>query len=355
MAEGKTLIDMLDETIDNIERRQGYLRAKMNFENDEVAQMQIKNELRDLAQQYDYTIETKKTVEIEMQRAKDEAERRRLENLFKASLFIGMMRERARASTEYDSRHDKDVMMIQDLQYERDVERAFGSLMLSFVPKDIYEELRERMEMWKVREKLPKGGSITREQMQKAVDDEYKSWSKIEHLKRTGTEQTGLDKTVSEWSAECAMKAFKIAKDIRDSERDSAMRTKTISPEQKEVVKFHLAGMVLKQLIDIEKTRPQGEDRSHYEALSKPAGRGAGIITYENLMRTRFETMSKEIAKDPDFLKSYNKYMKDGTFTTRTIKFIAEDMDKKIATELSKRPPVLKKEGPVLQPNPYNE
>jgi hypothetical protein len=47
--------------------------------------------------------------------------------------------------------------------------------------------------------------------------------------------------------------------------------------------------------------------------------------------------------------------MKDGTFTTKTIKFIAEDMDKKIATELSKRPPVLKKEGPVLQPNPYNE
>jgi len=47
--------------------------------------------------------------------------------------------------------------------------------------------------------------------------------------------------------------------------------------------------------------------------------------------------------------------MKDGTFTTRTIKFIAEDMDKKIAKELSKKPPVIQRSGPVLQPNPYNE
>ena len=186
------------------------------------------------------------------------------------------------------------------------------------------------------------------------MDDEYKSWSKIERLKRTGAEIGGLDKMVSEWSAECALKAFKIAKDSRDSERQSAV-AKPLTTEQKNEIKVQLAGMVLKSMIDIEKKRPVDAEKPYYKELTKVDKRGAGSLTYEELMKTRFTDMAKEIAKDPSFVKAYNKYMKGGNFSTKTIRFIADDMDKKLAQDLSKKAPVLQKSGPVLQPNPNND
>ena len=232
--------------------------------------------------------------------------------------------------------------------YARVYKAALEFIHPMFVQRDLdnvlytNNELRKRMEMWKVFERLPKGTSITKRMMQKAVDDEYKSWSKIERLKRTGAEIGGLDKMVSEWAAESALKAFKTAKDARDSERQSA-DAKKLTPQQKEDIKVQLAAMVLKSIIDIEKKKPVDAEKPHYDELIKVDKRGAGTLTYEELMKTRFMDMAKEVAKDPSFVRAYNKYMKGGNFNTKTIRFIADDMDKKLAQDLSKRAPVLQK------------
>ncbi len=538
IQEKKSFIDYLDESIRTIERRQGYLKAKLVFETDEKVKEEINEELTTLDQQMAFAIDARNNIDREMNKAKDEKQKKYIENMLKASYFIGMMRENIRINTERDMKFDKEYEEFQEIMFERAVETAFATMELRHVTRDMVEqimndtefedmentqdyhrldrqaddmratyesaidsllrlnsnedlnadfevkqrrmsviqnkkngfyaaekevremlnsdyfkkfateedkefyeqiytqilevgkettmlyrdfeknesnfekgngfsrvlinkeeeivdkvkkhaqekllprvleladnndenvddvnkiyaaslhfihpmaiqsgidkvlcetnELRTRMEMWKVRERLPKGGSLTKRQKQKAVDDEYKCWAKVERIKRMGAQAGGLDRSVSEWAAENALNAFKKAKDIRDSERDANIaksKKKKFSDEDRQNIKRQLAGLVLKHLISIESRKKDGKYKGHYLELVDYKSKNKRD-TYEQALKEKFNKMAKDLSEDPDFLKSYEKLVKGKDVTTKIINFIAEDLDMKLAKELDEK------------------
>lgn len=547
-GEKKDILKLLDESIMSIERRQGYLKAKLAFETDEKIKTEIEEEMLLLDQQLGYTIDTKKTVEKELKKAKNEEQKKKIENLLKASYFIGVVRENTRMALDYDVRLDKDRELVYNSQFEKAVEKIFSSENFRFITKDmvdqiatdeefmdmwendpnkleamniqlhsiyehemdrvlsvyggdrtlsfeeketkfaeiieekngfltapdildkilksdkakslepedrkfleeirdesleigrevkkIYDEfskrdssfekgngfskylyerekkllekwtsyingayldktlkkdaektadaddygeifkmskefefplelqikrdsvlaqvndLRTRMEMWKVYERLPKGSPVSAKQKKKVMDDEYKSWVKIESIKRVGALTGGLERTISEWAAEGAITALKTAKDFRDAQLNREAQKnmnaqnnmdKELSEKEKKAIKEGLAAMVLREIIEIEKKRPESEDKSHYKELVEYKRSSGGKANYELSERDKFKSMARQLASDPAFTEMFDKYMnsnrfKKKDFASKSIKFIAEDLDKSFAKKLMKEP-----------------
>ena len=534
----KNILDMIDEAIMANEKRQGYLKAKLTFESDEKSRELIKQELTTLDQQLGFSIDAKKNAEIELKKAKTEEERKRIENLLKASYFIGTMRENIRMNMIYDRKLDKDVEVVQSAQYERAVDKIFNTMELRYVTKDMVEEiandkefaemeaedpnrlerkdidmqdayekaidtvlrrsdkedlnasfeskqrrmsvlvnekngfldasnevlemmnsdyykkfateedrrffdsiynemveignetkkiykefekhksdfykgngftrvliekeqevikklrdygrdkilprvtglliennegdaeqvnkmysaslhfidplviqsgldkvlcetneLRMRMEMWKVYERLPKGTSVSKKQIQKAVDDEYKTWSKIDRVRRSGADAGGMEKNISEWAAESALDAFKKAKDVRDSERDKNIKAANklkFTPKQKQEIKVNIAALVLKCIMDIEAKRKVGEEKPYTKDMQEYR-QLLSARNYEDSFKEHFMSLARSLADNPEFTKAYEKQMSGKDFSTKVISFIADDMDQKMAKELAKK------------------
>ncbi len=544
-GEKKDILKLLDESIMSIERRQGYLKTKLAYETDSKARTEIEEEMLLLDQQLGYTIDTRKTVEKELKKAKNEEQKKKIENLLKASYFIGVVRENTRMSLDYDMRVDRDRELIFNSQFDKAVEKIFSTEDFRFITKDmvdqialdeefkdmwennpnkleemnnelrdlyehemdrvlaiyggdknltfeekedrfaeiieeqngfltapkvidrilngedgkalhpedrkffeeirdesreigrevqkiyqelarkesnfqkgngfskyLYErevklfekwnnyingafldkavkmdaenveggyeygeifkvskefeypiqaqmksdrplaevnELRTRMEMWKVYEKLPKGSSVSAKQKKKVVDDEYKSWMKIESIQRVGKLKGGLERTVADWAAEGAVTALKIAKDFRDAQQNQIAQNslnnanKELSDREKKSIKEGLAAMVLREIIEIEKNRPEDKDKSHYKELVGFRRNTGSKASNELSERNKYKSMAQELANDPAFTEMFDKYMssnrfKKKDFASKSIKFIADEMDKKFAKNLMKEP-----------------
>ena len=550
MGDKKNIIDLLEDSIMSIERRQGYLKAKLVYEKDKKYRTEIEEEMKLLDQQLSYTIDTKKSVEKELKKAKDKEQKKKIENLLKASYFIGVVRENTRMTLDYDVRLDNDKELIFNSQFDKVVDKIFSSETFRYITKDMVEqiandeefkdmwendqhrldakeielqgeyehemdrmisiyggdkeasfeekeerfvelmqtkngfmtgpekldailnsemgkaldeedrkffedikaesleigletkklyeefarnesdfkkgngfskyvfekekklldkwkafidgpfldkavkmdqekakgydeygeifkaskefefpiesqvkrdkvlndvnELRIRMEMWKVYERLPKGSPVTAKQKKQAMDNEYKSWAKIERIKRVGALTGGLERTISDWAAEGAADALKTAKDFKDAQQSNNVQKaikKELSDNQKENIKNDLAMMVLREIIEIEKNRPEEEDKSHYKDLVGFKKKKSSQASYEMRERDFYREMAKELAEDPAFTGMFDKFFnskrfKKADFAEMTIKFIAEDMDKKFAKNLLKEPVLQKtKEG----------
>ena len=544
-GEKKDILKLLDESIMSIERRQGYLKTKLAYETDSKARTEIEEEMLLLDQQLGYTIDTRKTVEKELKKAKNEEQKKKIENLLKASYFIGVVRENTRMSLDYDMRVDRDRELIFNSQFDKAVEKIFSTEDFRFITKDmvdqialdeefkdmwennpnkleemnnelrdlyehemdrvlsiyggdknltfeekedrfaeiieekngfltapevidrilngedgkalhpedrkffeeirdesreigrevqkiyqefarkesdfkkgngfskyLYErevklfekwnnyingafldkavkmdaenveggyeygeifkvskefeypiqvqikrdkpladvnELRTRMEMWKVYEKLPKGSPVTAKQKKKVIDDEYKSWMKIESIQRVGKLTGGLERTVAEWATEGAINALKIAKDFRDAQQNQIAQNnlnnanKELSDREKKSIKEGLAAMVLREIIEIEKNRPEDKDKSHYKELVGFRRNTGSKASNELSERNKYKSMAQELANDPAFTEMFDKYMssnrfKKKDFASKSIKFIADEMDKKFAKNLMKEP-----------------
>jgi hypothetical protein len=229
-------------------------------------------------------------------------------------------------------------------------------------------ELRTRMEMWQVYQRLPKGTALTKKQLQKASDDEYKAWAKIERIRRTGGERGGIEKSISEWVTSEAIDAFNKVKDVRDSERNKQIAKNNklqLSPKDKEAIKLAVAKQVLASMVTTEMKRKLGEDKSHYEELIN-FRKNNGADKYDVALKGHFHTMAVALTKDPDFEKSFNKHFSSKNFSTSYIKFMADNVEQKIAKDLmnkplaknlkpeKKEPPKKDIEAPVLAPNNYN-
>ncbi|SEP84708.1 hypothetical protein SAMN02910369_00730 [Lachnospiraceae bacterium NE2001] len=564
-----TALDLINESIMAIERRQGYLKAKLNFETDDKAKQDINDELNMLDQEHSFTVDAKRNIEQEIKKANEEEKRKYIENLLKAGYFIGKMRENIRLNMEHDKRMDKEIEAFQSMQFDRAVEKIFGTLELNNVTadmiddivmdeefiemektgdvnrmerkeadmkasveavfnkilgrdtkedlnadfetkknhftkkmsedknylnaaekirkmmnskffknvatkedkefysqlyqdihevgletdrlyadmlsgetsfekgngftrelidkeKDIKErldkynndvllprmqelivkedknvddvakmysaslefvdpivkqntadlgsfesnEFRTRMEMWQVYERLPKGTALTKKQLKRAMDDEFKAWDKIERMKRTGKMKGGIEKNISEWSSESAFKALSIVKDQRDLERDNNIaknQKKQLDASKKQEVKKCIASLVLKAIIDIEMNRKEGQDKSHYKELVNFKKTNPGD-SYDKALKNHFDEMTEKLMREPDFVKQYDKLTKGKDFTSKVMKLIGEDIEKEIAKDIAKKAPELqndppkkelkkelkKEDAPVLRPTIYN-
>ncbi len=149
--EKKSTIDLLNESIKAIETRKGYLQTKLVYETDDKSKAKINEELRSLEQQLSYTVDTKKNVEVELERIKKDEERKRVEELLKATYYIGLMRQNAHNSMDMDKRFDKDKQVYHEAKAAKEEELAkqiiidniFNTMELQFVTRDMIDEIIE--------------------------------------------------------------------------------------------------------------------------------------------------------------------------------------------------------------------
>ncbi len=176
--------------------------------------------------------------------------------------------------------------------------------------------LREKMEMWQVYEKLPKGAAPTVKKMKEAVNDEYRAWEKLERMARRGAEVGGIYNDTTTWAVERAQDVFGRCKEKPPIEK-----------VERKTVKYNLAAMVLSQMINDEASAPLNSDKRHYNAVTKR-------VPGKN-RKQLFEAELKTFAESPEFTKLYDKVMKGkGDFKQKCIKFIANDLEKKMAKQL---------------------
>ena len=213
--------------------------------------------------------------------------------------------------------------------------------------KDLMEnnELRTKMEMWQVYEKLPKGTAPTIKKIKAAADDEYKMWAKVDRIVRSGLEIGGI---YDETAGYAASQIQKVNNLVRTKKQNNTI--KNFTDAEKQTVKEQLAALVLHQIIADESSAPLNADKSHYKKF---------VSTRLNALGRRdlFFSTARDFAKSKEFETVYNKYMKGGRFDSKIVRFMSEDMEKKMAKEIkalelkNSAKKDLDKKPPELKPN----
>ncbi|MBR1773682.1 MAG: hypothetical protein IJ749_07255 [Eubacterium sp.] len=213
--------------------------------------------------------------------------------------------------------------------------------------KDLMEnnELRTKMEMWQVYEKLPKGTAPTIKKIKAAADDEYKMWAKVDRIVRSGLEIGGI---YDETAGYAASQIQKVNNLVRTKKQNNTI--KNFTDAEKQTVKEQLAALVLHQIIADESSAPLNADKSHYKKFVSARLNALG-------RRDLFFSTARDFAKSKEFETVYNKYMKGGRFDSKIVRFMSEDMEKKMAKEIkalelkNSAKKDLDKKPPELKPN----
>ena len=213
--------------------------------------------------------------------------------------------------------------------------------------KDLMEnnELRTKMEMWQVYEKLPKGTAPTIKKIKAAADDEYKMWAKVDRIVRSGLEIGGM---YDETAGYAASQIQKVNNLVRAKKQNKTI--KNFTDAEKQTVKEQLAALVLHQIIADESSAPLNADKSHYKKFVSARLNALG-------RRDLFFSTARDFAKSKEFETVYNKYMKGGRFDSKIVRFMSEDMEKKMAKEIkalelmNSAKKDLDKKPPELKPN----
>lgn len=213
--------------------------------------------------------------------------------------------------------------------------------------KDLMEnnELRTKMEMWQVYEKLPKGTAPTIKKIKAAADDEYKMWAKVDRIVRSGLEIGGM---YDETAGYAASQIQKVNNLVRAKKQNKTI--KNFTDAEKQTVKEQLAALVLHQIIADESSAPLSADKSHYKKFVSARLNALG-------RRDLFFSTARDFAKSKEFETVYNKYMKGGRFDSKIVRFMSEDMEKKMAKEIkalelkNSAKKDLDKKPPELKPN----
>ncbi|MBP3718246.1 MAG: hypothetical protein J6I58_01855 [Eubacterium sp.] len=213
--------------------------------------------------------------------------------------------------------------------------------------KDLMEnnELRTKMEMWQVYEKLPKGTAPTIKKIKAAADDEYKMWAKVDRIVRSGLEIGGM---YDETAGYAASQIQKVNNLVRAKKQNNTI--KNFTDAEKQTVKEQLAALVLHQIIADESSAPLNADKSHYKKFVSARLNALG-------RRDLFFSTARDFAKSKEFETVYNKYMKGGRFDSKIVRFMSEDMEKKMAKEIkalelmNSAKKDLDKKPPELKPN----
>lgn len=180
-------------------------------------------------------------------------------------------------------------------------------------------ELRKQMEMWQVYERL-KGASLTEKQKKNIADDEFKAWAKLDRMTRMGAEVGGIYEETANFAMQRAQQVLIMAKKKKQD-------LQNFTHQDKELVKEHIAALVLHQIIDDEMKSPVNADKRHTNDYN--SGRPSN-------KQVHFNTKVRDFAKSPAFEAAYSKYMKGKNFTTACIKFLANDTEKEMAREIKK-------------------
>ncbi len=173
-------------------------------------------------------------------------------------------------------------------------------------------EFRRQNEMWSVYENLNKGKENAVRIVQQAEEDLYNANEKPNRLKKIGNNSGGIFKDIMDWSS--------------DDLGELLTRLKDKKPMNSKAIKWAkelLAEIVLAQILNYENRTAQIRDKKIF---------GDSFKRERN--KDHFVKLSKVLAETPEFEKEITKYLTKDNFRERLIKFLAEDVDRTVSTDL---------------------
>jgi hypothetical protein len=222
-------------------------------------------------------------------------------------------------------RDKKNAQMLKDVQEGNDPTAAakMFSLALEFIfpisqqiERDTVmeknNELREKMEMWYIYERLPKEGVQTVKKRNKQIENEVKAWSKVQRIKKMTAGRGDVVQSICDWTVEDA--AYLLAR-VKSPE--------PISKADEKKIKKQIAAIVLCKVIDEELNKKLDGPASYFSQLSN------------DLNRQKFDELANRIMESKEFKTALKKFMQKGDIRVNTIRFLAEDYEAKISKEFT--------------------
>ncbi|MBO6015482.1 MAG: hypothetical protein J6P60_02710, partial [Lachnospiraceae bacterium] len=174
-------------------------------------------------------------------------------------------------------------------------------------------ELREKMEMWYVYEKLQKGGKNSIRKEKKGADQQLKAWSKLQRIKKLAMQKGGIYVEIADWAAEAAQQLM---------ERVSSKTP--LTRQDQDFVREKMAAIVLNQVFIREmKKYDSGEGEGYY-----------ALALRKRSQKEVYLKMAKELANSKEFQKTYAAYMKGGADKEKCMAFLAQDIEKEWAKKV---------------------
>ena len=190
-------------------------------------------------------------------------------------------------------------------------------------------ELREKMEMWYIYERLPKSGNNSIKKIKQAVINESKAWSKLHRMQRMAVEKGGIYADICSWVMDEAQLLLERCKN-----------PVPIKEPDKKVMRRNLAALVLHQILDEEASFGIDRNAPNIRRLRRSAKGGRG---------TEFTAMVNELAESREFKKLTEEYLDGKNIGEKCIKFLAEDTEKILATKFIGKE--IKGPEPVMRKN----
>ena len=174
-------------------------------------------------------------------------------------------------------------------------------------------ELREKMEMWYVYERLPKEDrKLPIKWVSTKAENEVKAWSKLQRMKRLIVGKGDHIANLSDWVLENSNALLERAKKPEPLTKD----------EEKTMIQ-QIAAIVLYQVVYDESVKKIEGEESY---LSKIKNVGIGISSARE-----YAALAQKLSETKEFKREFSKYMKNADFKEQTIKFLADDVEKKFA------------------------
>lgn len=174
--EKQKIIDMMNQTLNNIEVMRRELSAKLDKENDENQAFEIKKELSRLESQAATVKGARDDFEQQYAKLKTEEERKKFERIVKMAIIVGITSESLRVAWEKHKQleADRDAALreretLRRERFEKAVDRIFATMTLRYVTRDMIEDIKNNKKFKEMAEYDP--DRLNREE--KVKQDEY--------------------------------------------------------------------------------------------------------------------------------------------------------------------------------------
>ena len=174
--EKQKLVEMMNQTINNIEMRRRELNANLDKEQDDKKAAEIKKELDMLETEASAVKGARDEYEQQYARLKTDEERKKLERIVKMAIIVGIANESIRVAWEKQKQLESDREaarqereQLRKERYEKAIDRIFETMTLKYVTRDMIDEIKENKKFKEMAESDP--DRLNREEMVKK--DEY--------------------------------------------------------------------------------------------------------------------------------------------------------------------------------------
>lgn len=170
------IIEVMNQTLNNIDKRRRELNANLDMEEDENQVAEIKKELGQLESQATAVKGARDEFEQQYAKLKTEEEKKKFEHIVKMAIIVGMTSESIRIAWEKEKQVETDreaqrleKEALRKERYEKAIDRIFETMTLRYVTREMIDEIKDNKKFKEMAEEDP--DRLNREEL--ARKDEY--------------------------------------------------------------------------------------------------------------------------------------------------------------------------------------